>query len=191
MTDSQTPTPSVPASQTARCRGRGRGFFFILAIVLAAGLTGALATKAFSESFELRPAHWRGGGFMDGSFDPVRAQERADRMIRHLAVEADATNEQQEKLRAVMKAAVQDLLPYRGRWQDARVRTRELLTQQTVDRAAIEKLRAEQIALADTVTKRLTQAVTDAAEVLTAEQRRRLSDHFPPHRGGWHGWRRG
>jgi periplasmic protein CpxP/Spy len=191
MTDQQTSTTPAPTPAASRCRGRGRGLFFIIAVVLAAGLTGALATKAFSDGFDLRPAHWRHGGFMDGAIDPARIEDRADRMVRHLAIEVDATPEQQEKLRAVMKATVQELLPLRGRMQEARGRARDLLTQPTIDRAAIEKLRAEQIALADSVTKRLTQAVADAAEILTAEQRRTLSDHFPPHRRGWRAWHRG
>ena len=34
----------------------------------------------------------------------------ADRMIRHLAIEIDATTEQQDKLRTIVQAAVKDLL---------------------------------------------------------------------------------
>jgi Spy/CpxP family protein refolding chaperone len=67
----------------------------------------------------------------------------------------------------------------------ARATARELLTQQTIDRAAIEKFRADQIAVHDAASKRLVQAVTDAAEVLTPEQRRKISDMFPG-RGGGH-----
>ena len=64
----------------------------------------------------------------------------------------------------------------REKAQSARQRGRELLTQPTVDRAAIEALRAEQMALADAASKRFAQALGDAAEVLTPEQRRKLDD---------------
>ena len=59
----------------------------------------------------------------------------------------------------------------------------------TFDRAAMERLRAEQVALADSVSKRLTQALADAAEVLTPEQRQkvagRLNERMEKHDRGW------
>jgi periplasmic protein CpxP/Spy len=76
----------------------------------------------------------------------------------------------------------------------ARQRGRTLLTQPGIDRAAIEAFRAEQLALADAASKRLTQALGDAAEVLTPEQRRRLDERLAElreRRGFWQGWRRG
>ena len=63
-----------------------------------------------------------------------------------------------------------------------------------VDRAAIEALRAEQLALADAASKRFAQALGDTAEVLTPEQRRKIDDRLTElreRRGFWHGWRRG
>ena len=68
-----------------------------------------------------------------------------------------------------------------------------LLTQPTVDRAAIETLRTEQLALADAASKRFAQALGDTAEVLTPEQRRKIDDRLTElreRRGFWHGWRR-
>jgi Spy/CpxP family protein refolding chaperone len=109
---------------------------------------------------------------------------RADRMIRHLAVEIDATAEQQDKLRAIVRAAVKDLLPVREKMLAARATGRELLIQPTVDRAALEKLRADQIATHEAMSKQLVQAVTDAADVLSPEQRRKIADMLPAG-GGW------
>jgi Spy/CpxP family protein refolding chaperone len=111
-------------------------------------------------------------------------------MIRHLSVEVDATAEQQEKLRGIVKNAVKDLVPMREKLFTARQQARDLLLGQTVDRAAIEKLRAEQIATADALSKRFTQAAADAADVLTPEQRRKLEGLLPSG-GGWRGWSRG
>ena len=111
-------------------------------------------------------------------------------MVRHLSIELDANNEQQEKLRGIMRGMLKDVLPARERARAARLQARELLTANTIDRAAMEKLRADQIALADTVSKRITQALGDAAEVLSPEQRRKLADRFPP-RGPMMGWHRG
>jgi Spy/CpxP family protein refolding chaperone len=102
-----------------------------------------------------------------------------------LAIEIDATAEQQDKLRAVVRSAVEDLLPVRKKLLAARATARDLLTQQTIDRAAIEKLRADQIAVHDAASKRIVQAVADAAEILTPEQRRKLSTMLPSRGGPW------
>jgi Spy/CpxP family protein refolding chaperone len=119
-------------------------------------------------------------------------------MIRHVAIEIDATTEQQDKLRAIMRSAVQDLLPMREKLLTARATARDLLTQQTIDRTAIEKFRADQIAAHDAASKRIVQAVADAAEILTPEQRRKLSNMLQSRVGWWgrgrwgHGpWRNG
>jgi Spy/CpxP family protein refolding chaperone len=175
------PTPP----QTGR---RRRSWLLIATIAVAAALTGAAASRAVSQHM------WHGPGFMDGPFDPARVEDAADRMVRHLAVEIDATTDQQEKLRAIVKGAVKDLLPMREKALSARQRARMLLTQPAIDRAAIEALRAEQLALADAVSKRFAQALGDAAEVLTPEQRRTIDDRlteFRERRGFWHGWRHG
>jgi len=128
---------------------------------------------------------WHGGLF-DSAIGPL-VEAHADRMIRHLSVEIDATAEQQEKLRAIVRDAVKDLLPLREKVLAARATARELLTQQTIDRAAIEKFRADQIATHDAASKRLIQAVADAAEVLTPEQRRKISEMASGRRGHWGG----
>jgi len=128
-------------------------------------------------------ADWQ-NGLLDGAIEAI-VEARADRMIRHLAIEIDATAEQQDRLRAVVRGAVKDLLPVRGKVLAARATARDLLTQQTIDRAAIEKLRADQIAIHDAASRRLVQAVADAAEALTPEQRRKLANMLPPRGGPW------
>jgi Spy/CpxP family protein refolding chaperone len=182
MTDHHETSPTQPASagpEPQQSPRRSRRYLTVAAIVLAAGLTGAVATKAFSESGFGRGG-WHGPGFghgmMGGRFggpiDPASA-------------------EQQEKLRAIVKSAVKDLVPLREKAQAARQKARQLLTQPTIDRAAIEAFRAEQVAQLDAVSKRLAQALTEAAEVLTPEQRQQISEHMERRRSRWRGWHRG
>ena len=163
---------------------RGIRTTWVVALVLAAGLTGALATTAFSRG--MGPGHWH-GGFMSRPFDPAQAEDRADRMVRHLAIELDASNEQQDKLRGVVKSTLRDILPMRDKVLSARQQARKLLTEPVVNRAEIERLRAEQIALADAFSKRVAQALGDAGEILTPEQRRKLDEHLPPAGAMGHG----
>lgn len=182
MTDHIAPTPPAAVPPVVR----RRRWPLVAVAVLAVGLTGAAATHAFSQH-----GPWARHGLMGGPFDPAQAEDRADRAIRHLAIEADATPEQQEKLRAIARAAVKDLVPMREKALAARGRAHTLLTQPTIDRTAIEALRTEQMALADAASRRVVQAVTEAAETLTADQRRKLDDRINTHRGFFHGWRRG
>jgi len=197
MTDqTQSTPPNNSQSNAPTGRKRGRRWFLISAGVLAAALTGAVASHAFSD----RGPPWRHGGFMGGmggmhrmgsTFDPAHAEDRIDRMTRHLAVEIDATAEQQDKLRAIAKGAVKDLVPMREKAQSARERAHALLTQPNVDRAAIEAFRVEQMALADEASRRIAKALGDVTEVLTPEQRRKIGDHVGQRRGYWQGRHRG
>jgi protein CpxP len=189
--DSQPHALHAPVPRTRR----GRTVLFATLIAATALITGAAVNKALSNPFGFGPG-WHGARGHWGSvpLDPAMIEDRADRMVRHLAIEIDANNDQQEKLRGIMRSMLKDVLPARERAFAARRQARELLTATAIDRAAIEKLRVDQIALADTVSKRVTQALGDAAEVLSPEQRRKLSDRFPPHGPGMGmmpGWRRG
>jgi protein CpxP len=66
------------------------------------------------------------------------------------------------------------------------------LTAPSIDRSAIERLRAEQIGLMETASKRIAQAVADASEVLNPDQRRKVADWAAAFGGGpWAPWRRG
>ena len=62
-----------------------------LASVVAAGLGAGAGVKAFAHGGGHRG--WHRGAFLDGG-DPVRMEERLDRMLRHLYVEIDATEAQ-------------------------------------------------------------------------------------------------
>lgn len=193
MTDQLIPQPPVR-------RHRGRTAAVIVGVALAGGILGAFATTSFSQGFG-PPFHMtvRGPMGFGGPLTTEQLVDRADRAVRHVAIELDATPEQQQKLEAIAKSAVTDLAPLRDKVRATHQKVHELLTATTVDRAAIEKLRAEQVATMDGLSKRIAQAVGDAAEVLTPDQRRKLGDMLPPlgepGRGGpggyWHMWRRG
>ena len=120
-----------------------------------------------------------------GPFASAFIEDRADRAVRHLGIEIDATAEQQEKLRGIVNSAIKDLLPMREKVQAARQRAHDLFTQPSVNRAAIDAFRTEQMALADAASKRIAQALGDAAEVLTPEQRRKIDNLLQTRRGYW------
>ncbi len=152
---------------------------------LVGGLATGIGVSAWAHGDQGRGRH--GGGFMSESFDPAQMDQRIERMAKHFAVEIDATPEQSAKLAEIAKGAAQDLRPIRGKLMDARKRGMALLAAPNVDRAAIEQLRSEQIRAADAASKRLTQALADAADVLTPEQRKKAADRIEKRRS----WRRG
>jgi Spy/CpxP family protein refolding chaperone len=141
------------------------------ALCLVAALLGAATSGALGQS------RW-GPPFIDGMLDSAKIEESADRAVRHIAIEINATAEQQDKLRAIVKATVKDLVPLRDKGLTARDRGRLLLTQPSVDGAALEQLRLEQLAIADAASKRITQALGDVAGVLTLEQRRAIDQRM-------------
>jgi Spy/CpxP family protein refolding chaperone len=178
--------------------GLGRLAAATAALALAALIGIALAGSASAgwgwgmghHGFGGRFAH---GGMMGGTLDPAEIEDHVKRIVGHIAVEIDATEEQKAKLTEIFVAAARDLMPIRAEFMESRQAGElvGLLTAPTVDRAAIEAFRAEKMALAERASRRLAQALADAAEVLTPEQRAEIGERIeflrsfgPPfHRG--------
>ena len=177
---------NITAPQPAPRRNAGRFTLLLILVGLGGAIAGGLATNAFGQA----PMPWHVRPFMGAPFDPAQVDRHIERVIKHLAVEADASADQQAKLVDIAKSAVNDLLPLREKLRANRAQALDLFTAGNVDRAAIERLRSEQLALAETASKRISQALGDAAEVLNPEQRRTLVDRVS-HFGGWWRWHHG
>jgi protein CpxP len=179
MTTTQTPQPSPSGEEKPRRR-------FVRRVAIAtviAGLASGIGITAFAQGG--RHGGWHRGGFMGTALDPAMVDERLDRMLKHLYVEIDATDAQKQQLAPIVKGAARDLLPLRAKIHDARRQAVELLSRESVDRAALETLRADQLRLAEQASMRFTQALADVADVLTPEQRKQLAERI----GRWHGRR--
>lgn len=169
--ESQVSAPSVTA------RGRRWATAGITAMIF-----GALSVAGVSFADEgpqrgqgYRHGHERGMG-MHGPMDPDKAAAHFDRMLSRMV--PDATAEQKTRLDGIAKAAFADLRPLHEKHRAARARAMELLTQPRVDRTALEQARAADMQTADQISKRMTQAMADAAEVLTPAQRAKVAEHF-------------
>jgi protein CpxP len=160
-----------------------RRFFKRAAIAtLIGGVAAGIGFKALAQE---GGCGWHRSGFAAGPIDPAAIDEHLDRMLKHLYVEIDATDEQKQRLEPIVKQAAKDLLPLRDKARAARKRAVELLTADTIDRGAVETLRVEQIQLAEQASRRLTQAFADVAEVLTPAQRKEIAARMERRGRGW------
>jgi periplasmic protein CpxP/Spy len=196
MTDrgnTESPLPAQPPGPHRRTRGRTLLVVTALAIALVAGLTGNMLSTAFGQGFAFRHFAWQRDGLFNAPLSQAQIDDRIDRATKHMAIELDATAEQQAKIASIAKAAVADLRPMREQAQAARARAVALLTAPSIDRSAVERLRTEQVALADTASKRIAQALADASDVLSPGQRRRVADWLALFGGGgpWPPWHHG
>ena len=187
----QSSTSSSPNPPPARpSRSRGLFVFAILAVAVVAGLTGNMLTTAFGQGFAWHS--WHDGAFRGGPLTPAQIDDRIDRMTKHMAIELNESADQQAKIATIAKAAVSDLRPLHEKALAARSQALALLTAPTIDRTAIERLRAEEIGLAETASKRIAQAAADASDVLTPDQRRKVADWAAMFDAGpWARWHRG
>lgn len=127
-----------------------------LAALVGVGLAGAIGQGM--------------GGRMGAEF----AQYRLERMLERV----EATPDQTQKVKTIFEAARDDILPLTEGFRSARQEAVQILTAPAIDRAAAETLRAGRVAAMDAVSKRLTTAVLDVAEVLTPEQRAEVADEI-------------
>jgi len=179
MADQENTQPSNPDPSANRTSRSGRSSMLVialLAVALLGSLAGNILSTAFGQGFAWHHFGMRDDAMFGGHLTPAQLDDRIDRMTKHMAIELDATTDQQAKIANIAKAAAGDLRELREKAQAARSQAVALLTAPTIDRTAIERLRAEQIGLVETASKRIAQALADAAEVLNPEQRRKVSD---------------
>ena len=145
--------------------------------ILLGTMLGGIGLGVFSRM----AVGWAGGGGPHGRWrhgDPAEMREHMEERLQRLLDEVDATAEQETRILAIAGQAFDEIEPYRTERDAAHKRAREILTQATVDRTALETLRAAQVQNFEVVSKRFTQALADIADVLTPEQRTTLANHL-------------
>ena len=169
----------MSASPTQNTQAKRRTFHAIAAVA-ALGFFGKASAQALPgrDGSVGRAGH---GGQGDGA---AMAERRVDQLIKIVG----GTPEQKTKLLQLAQAAMLDMKPMREQMMAARKRGMELLAAASIDRGAIDKLRAEQIQLMDSMSRRMSAHMMDAAEVLTPAQRITLAEKMKQRgeRGGGH-----
>jgi protein CpxP len=166
-------TPSEPGNATPPRRsviGRMRLDAFVAAAVLAGSLVAVAATGMGASGFH--------HGMTAGTYSAADVSAHVDHALKHLYVEIDATDAQKAQITPLVQQAVNDLLPLHAQLQAAHTQAIQALTQNTVDRTALEAARVAHLQLADQASKRLTQLLADVDDVLTPAQRTALAAHL-------------
>ena len=137
---------------------------------VALGLVGTLVVASSG-----RATHgWRGHGSHHGhglgeTATLEEARDHAQAAVLKLLQEVDATQEQQQRIDAIIDESVTRLYPLMERHQQHHVEFIEALSQPVIDRGEVERLRKAEMAIAE--------AALDAFEVLTPKQRSEVMDH--------------
>jgi protein CpxP len=97
-----------------------------------------------------------------------------------------ASDEQKTRISAIVRQAMSDLRPLREKQEATRRAMLGELAKPNLDRKAIESLRTGQLQLTEQASRRTTQALADAAELLSPEQRVALAERMQRFGGRGH-----
>ncbi|MEJ6004512.1 Spy/CpxP family protein refolding chaperone [Paucibacter sp. AS339] len=127
----------------------------------------ALGAQAMGPMFPMSAMGHRGGGdmMMGGHAD-------------HMLDSVDASDAQRAQIKQIMQAARTDLKSQQESGRKLHLQMMELLSAPTIDGAAVEALRQQTLAQHEVVSKRMSQAMVEAARVLTPEQRAKLAERM-------------
>jgi periplasmic protein CpxP/Spy len=169
------------AKADATSRGwRRRILYGLLGGGALAALVSARPIAAAVQGGWHRMGMGHGGWGLHGR-NPEAMREHVQLAAKWALREVDATEEQQQRVGAIVSDAFEDLMRLKERHQANHEVLAAALAGPTVDRARLEEARKSGLALADEATRRLAQAAADAAEVLTPEQRQALLEHVKRH----------
>jgi Spy/CpxP family protein refolding chaperone len=138
---------------------------------LAAILGGALAF-----------AHTGGG-----QHGPMMAGRSTDDHLEHVQMmltKIGASDAQKTQIEAILKPALDDMKATHEAHFAAFKQFHEAISAPSIDRAQLETLRVAQVKLLDEASKRLVIAISDAAEVLSPDQRAALAQEIEKHHRG-------
>jgi Spy/CpxP family protein refolding chaperone len=139
----------------------------------AVGVVATLGVTAFAASQAVGGMH-NAIALTTHAHDPMAHAQIA---LAHLYSAVNATDAQKAQIEPLVQQAMTDLAPYHTQFGSAHTQLLTLFTADTIDRAALESLRSQQMQNADLATRRIVQLFADIGDVLTPAQRGLLAQH--------------
>jgi Spy/CpxP family protein refolding chaperone len=161
---------------------RKRHLWLLLAavpVLLGAGFCAARAHAA-DDGFGFGPPAFGGGG------TPEQHKEFMERRLDKMLSMLKANDSQRTSIKAIFERMFAEMQPIHQQHKQLHDGILAAFTADTVDRAAVEKLRVQAIALMDQGSQVFSKALLDAAQVLTPEQRQTLAKFIQGHHGRHH-----
>jgi Spy/CpxP family protein refolding chaperone len=149
-----------------------------LTTMMAALLAGSIAATAGGVAFAKTDGQ---------AFDPAQFQQRIEKRVDKALGSTDATADQKKKVTEILQTAFKDMKGFHGQRVENRKAMEAAMQAPTIDAARIEQIRAEQMKIADASSKRFTQALVDAGNVLNASQRQAFFKAWGERHGKRHG----
>ena len=149
-------------SKDHRFRGRGRRAFWVIVF-----LGGALALVSYVTACAGPSRHYS-AGFTDHSWQAIR--QRAEWMMSQV----DATDEQRQKIAAIMKDLDSEAIRWQAERQELKERFMQALQTGPVNPHDLAMLKSAGVTLTDQALSRVLDATLQVSQVLTAKQRTEL-----------------
>jgi protein CpxP len=121
-----------------------------------------------------RHMHGGGMGMMFGGGSPERMGRAIDRMLDGL----NASDAQRSQIKQIVAQAAADLKAQAAAGRGLRQRGMQIFTAPNVDAGAAEQLRQQMLQQHDQMSRRVTRAMLDVANVLTPEQRAKIGERM-------------
>jgi protein CpxP len=176
-------TESTQATQSTKTPHTRKRHLWLLVlavpVVLGAGVC-AVRAQAADGGFGFGPPGLGGGGSPEQH--KAFMQRRLDKMLGTL----NANESQRTAIKAIEERMFAEMQPVHQQHKQLHDAMVTAFTADTVDRAAIEKLRLQATALVDQGSQVFSRAMLDAAQVLTPEQRQSLAKFIQERHGKHH-----
>ncbi len=150
--------------------------------IVGVGIAAVIAIGAGAAVADGFKGGWGPGGHMGGMGH--MGMRFAEHRVERVMDEIGASDEQQDKIWAIVDRTRSEMRPMGREFRGMRDEVATLLSAPTIDKSAVEALRAKRVAEMDEASKKAVAAVLEAAEVLTPEQRAKLAEEMKDMGGG-------